>query len=138
MCIPLGPIMIDHNVCDLLVPKSLISLNILNHMIGPPWFMVKKIYGSSLKSCMLLPQFVNCLLLLGLCHCMWIFSGQSWFYLYALSKMSMIISFLPNGDLKYSYVFPLMTNVILRISHKECYWAYSSYKDLLLRWTIVQ
>jgi hypothetical protein len=34
-------------------------------------------------------------------------------------KMFMIISFLCNGNLKYSYVFSLMTNVVLRISHKE-------------------
>jgi hypothetical protein len=54
------------------------------------------------------------------------------------TQISMIILFLPNSDLKYSYVFPLMTNVVLTISHKKCYWAYSSYKDLLLRWAIIQ
>jgi hypothetical protein len=50
----------------------------------------------------------------------------------------MIILFLPNGDSKYIYVFPLLTNVVLRISHEECYWAYSDYKDLFLRCTIIQ
>jgi hypothetical protein len=44
--------------------------------------------------------------------------------------MSMIISFLSNNDLKYIYVFPFMTNVVLRVSHKECYWAYSDCMDL--------
>jgi hypothetical protein len=44
------------------------------------------------------------------------------------SQMSMIILFLPNGDSKYSYVFPLKTDVVLRVSHKECYWAYSDCK----------
>jgi hypothetical protein len=34
------------------------------------------------------------------------------------TQMSMIISFLSNGDLKHTYVFPLMINVFLRISHK--------------------
>jgi hypothetical protein len=34
------------------------------------------------------------------------------------TQMFMIISFLPNGDLKHTYVFPLMINVFLRISHK--------------------
>jgi hypothetical protein len=34
------------------------------------------------------------------------------------TQMSMIISFLPNGDSKYTYVFPLMSNVVLRKSHK--------------------
>jgi hypothetical protein len=54
------------------------------------------------------------------------------------TQMSMIILFLPNSDSKYSYVFPLMINVVLRISHKVCYWAYSNCEDLFLRWTIIQ
>jgi hypothetical protein len=53
-------------------------------------------------------------------------------------QLSMICLFLPNGDSKYIYVLPLMINVILRISHKEYYWAYSDYKDMFLRWTIIQ
>jgi hypothetical protein len=104
-------IMTYPNVHDLLVPKALNSPNMWNHMRGPPGLMIKKIYGASLKQCTLLPQFQNGLMFLGLCHCIWIFSDQSWFYLYALSKMSMIISFLPNGDSKYTYVFPPMINV---------------------------
>jgi hypothetical protein len=40
--------------------------------------------------------------------------------------------FLANSDSKNSYVFPLMINVVLRISHKECYWVKSDYKDLFL------
>jgi hypothetical protein len=46
--------------------------------------------------------------------------------------MSMIISFLPNGDSKYIYMFPLLINVALIISHKKCYWTYSNCKDVFL------
>jgi hypothetical protein len=35
------------------------------------------------------------------------------------TQMSMIISFLPNSDSKYVYAFPLMTNVVLRVSYKN-------------------
>jgi hypothetical protein len=49
----------------------------------------------------------------------------------------MIISFLLNSDSKYIYIFPLMINVVLRISHKKYYWAYFDYKDLFLRWVIM-
>jgi hypothetical protein len=44
--------------------------------------------------------------------------------------MSMIILFLPNDDSKYIYMFPLMINVALRISHKKCYWTYFDCKDM--------
>jgi hypothetical protein len=125
------------NVHDLLVPKALSSPNMWNHVIGPPWLMIKKFSSASLKQCILLLHFGNYLLFLGLCHCICIFSSQSWFYSYALPKC-LIISFLPNDDSKYSFAFPLMTNVVLRVSHKECYWAYSNYKDLFLRWAIIQ
>jgi hypothetical protein len=50
----------------------------------------------------------------------------------------MIILLPSNGVSKYIYVFPFNTNVVLRISYKECYWTYSSYNDLLLRWAIIQ
>jgi hypothetical protein len=92
---------------DLLVPKALSSPDVWKHMIGPPRLMIKKFSGASLKQCTLLPQFGNCLLFLGLCHCIWIFSCQSWFYLYDLPKMFMIFSILPNSDSKYTYVFSL-------------------------------
>jgi hypothetical protein len=36
-----------------------------------------------------------------------IFSGQSWF-IYVLYPLFMIILFLPNGDVKYDYVFLYM------------------------------
>jgi hypothetical protein len=36
------------------------------------------------------------------------------------TQMSIIILFLRNGDSKYIYIFSLMINVTLRISHKEC------------------
>jgi hypothetical protein len=49
------------------------------------------------------------------------------------TQMSMTISFLPNSDSKSIYVFLLMSNVILRISHKEYYWAYYDYKEMFLR-----
>jgi hypothetical protein len=48
------------------------------------------------------------------------------------SQMPIIISFLSNGDSKYSYAFHLKTDVVLRVSHKECYWAYSDCKDFSL------
>jgi hypothetical protein len=129
--------MIDLNVCDLLVAKALSSLNMWNYMIGPPWFMINKFSGASLKQCILLPQFGNCLLFLGLCHCIWIFSGESWFYSYALPKCLWLFCFFPmvtrhmlfpnvydyfifasTVTKKYSYVFPLKTDVVLRVYHK--------------------
>jgi hypothetical protein len=82
--------------------------------------MIKKFSGASLKQCILLPQF-------GIVCYFWDYVIT---YEYFLSKadlfifstqMSVIILFLPNGDSKYSYVFPLITNVVLRLSHKECY-----------------
>jgi hypothetical protein len=82
--------------------------------------MIKKFSGASLKQCILLPQFGT------VCY----FWAYVITYEYFLSKadlfifstqMSVIILFLSNGDSKYSYVFPLITNVVLRLSHKECY-----------------
>jgi hypothetical protein len=46
-----------------------------------------------------------------------IFSPKLILFIYS-TQMSMIISFLPNGDSKYTYVFPLMINVVLIIFHK--------------------
>jgi hypothetical protein len=83
------------NVRDLLVPEALSSPNIWSHMIEPPGLMIKIFFGASLKQCILLPQFGNLLLFLGLCHCIWIISGQSWFYLYALHKCLWLFNFCP-------------------------------------------
>jgi hypothetical protein len=91
----LVPIMIDHNVSDLLVLKSLSYLNMWNRMIGSPGLMITKFSDAFFNQCILLPQFGNYLLFLGLCHCIWIFSGQSWFYLYALPNYLWFFYFCP-------------------------------------------
>jgi hypothetical protein len=134
----LEPIMVDPKMWDLLVLKALRSLNMWNHMIRVTmpydqeifWCIAQTMHSpvtiwklSAISGIVLLH--INIFwprLILFICS----------------TQMSIIISFLPNGDSKYSYVFPLMTNVILIISHKGHYWAYSNYEDLFLRWTIIQ
>jgi hypothetical protein len=138
MCIPLGPIMTDPNVRDLLVPKALSSPNMWNHMIGPPWLMIKKIFWC-IPQTLHSPTTIWRLSVISDIMSLHMNIFLSKLILFICStQMSMIILFLSNSDLKYSYVFPLMTSVVLRISYKECYWAYCSYKDLSLRWVIIQ
>jgi hypothetical protein len=92
---PLNPITTYYNMKNMLVLKALSSLNMWNHMIGPPELMIKKFSRASPNQCFLLPQFGIYLLFLGLCHCIWIFSGQIWFYLYALPKYLWLFHFYP-------------------------------------------
>jgi hypothetical protein len=129
--------MTDPNVRYLLSPKALSSPNMWNHMIGLTWLMIKKFSGAILKQCILLPQFWNYLLFLGLCHCIWIFYGQSYFYSYALPKYLWLFHFCPTVTRNILMCFLLWLMWFLRRSHKECDQAYSNYDDLLLRWAII-
>jgi hypothetical protein len=63
--------------------------------------MIKKFSGASLKQCILLPQFENCLLFWDYVIAYEYILAKADF-IYMLFPNIMIISFLPNGDSKYS------------------------------------
>jgi hypothetical protein len=130
--------MTDTNVRDLLVHKAFSSPNMWNHMIGTPWLMIKKMFWC-ISQTMHSPTTIWKMSVISAIMSLHINIFWPKLILFiCCTKMSMIILFLPNSDSKNSYVFPLMINVVLRISHKECYWVKSDYKDLFLWLAITQ
>jgi hypothetical protein len=132
----LEPIIIDTNVSRLLVLKALSSINMIR-----PYDRVTMTNGIS----GVFPQSIHSsttiwkvLVISGIMSLHMNIFWQKLILFICFTQMSMIIPFLSNGDSKYIYVFPLMINVVLRISYKECYWAYSDYNGLFLRWSIIQ
>jgi hypothetical protein len=134
----LEPIMTDPNACDLLILKALSSLNIWNHVIRVIGTSDQEIFWCIPQS-MHSPTTIWKLIVIS--EIMSLHMNIFWLKLILFmcsTQMVMVISFLSNGDSKYIYVFPFMINVVLRIPHKEYYWAYFDYKDLFLRWVIIQ
>jgi hypothetical protein len=118
LCIPLEPITTHSNMEKMLVLKALNSLNMWSHMMWPPGLR-------RIMKLLCIPQTMHSPTttwkLSSISEIISLHMNIFWpkLILFICSiQLSMIILFLLNGDSKCTYVFLLMINVVLRISHK--------------------